>query len=362
MSHWQGNHPSSPTWGYQYPPAGPGGPPPCPTRPPQHNHGSHRGPNVSVEVLIAVLASVCVMLLTRALPAPTPELALVGMVLGAAIPPFVSTAGRRRGLRVTMAVLVTIVAVGVTYTGTIVVDTVTQGETLPHSNVLADIHTPPPPPDGLLTVTPGVLNCTPDCEGPVTIRNTGETRLVIEDIDIDGEDANSFSLDENCVGIELNDRGTCEFTVAFHPNGTDGKATAILLISNSLTEKGAAVSLAGHSPTLEVDLAIAASDVRCTYEATATEGSDGSVTVTYSVIVTGTDESGDVTVTVSSNSGSSDTTTVSVGEGTHEAAQALPAGGEDSAADHMIKINVDPANKIPEADESNNDVEANCAA
>lgn len=352
------------TWGYQYPPAGPGGPPPYPARPPQHDRHGHRGPHVSAEVFIAVLASVCVMLLTRALPASTPELALVGVVLGAAIPPFISTAGRRRGLRVTMAVLVTIVAIGVTYAGTVVVDTVTQEETLPYSNVLAGEIPPPPPPRGSagrMEATPAVLDCTPDCEGPVTIRNTGEVRFVIEDIDVGGEDAESFSHDGSCGGVELGEGDGCEFTVAFHPNDTDSEATATLLIRNDVTENEATVDLTGHTPRPEIDLMITASDVRCTYEAADTEGGDGSLTVVFSVTVTGTDESGDVPVTVSGDSGSSDTTTVFVGEGAYETVLSLSVAGENGG-EHMIEVNVDPADEIAETDESNNDAEANCTA
>lgn len=369
MSHWQGNHPPTSMRDYQYPPTGPDGRPPYPAERPPHHLGGHRGANVSLEVLIAVVASVCGLLLTSALSESTPELALAGMVLGAAIPPFVSTAGGRRGFRVTIAVLVTSVAVCVTYAGSIVVSTITQEETLPGSTVLTDVirspTTPPHSPTsvegstGSMEVTPGTLRCTPDCESPVTIRNTSGARFAIDDIIVDGEDVKSFSYDDGCVGVKLGDSEKCEFTVEFDPNDTDYEATATLLVRNDLTENNEArVDLFGHSPS-GIDLAIAAGDVSCTYEAADAEGANGSLSVAFLVIVTETYESGEIPVAVSSNSGAYDTT-VFVGAGSGETAITLPVDGADRD-EHMIKINVDPGNEIPEADESNNDAEAYCA-
>jgi hypothetical protein len=265
-----------------------------------------------------------------------------------------------------MAVLVTIVAVGVTYAGTIVVSTVTQEETLPGSTALADAIRPQAQENGgksagRMEVTPDALRCTPDCEDPVTIRNTGGTGFVIKEIDVDGADAESFSRDEGCVDVELREGDECEFTVTFDPNDAKGEATATLLVRNDLTENEVTVALTGHTPQPELDLAIAAGDVRCTHEAGDTEGTDGSLSIAFFVTVTGTDDFGEVPVTVSSDTGSSDTTTVFAGEGAEETVLTLPVDGSDSG-DHVIKINVDPGNETPESDEGNNDIEAHCTA
>jgi hypothetical protein len=84
----------------------------------------------ALEVLFAVLGSVCGMLIAQAVQ-DSLAINLVGAVTGAAIPPFVSAAGRYRHLRATSAVVVALIALGITYSGTELVSVASGDPVLP---------------------------------------------------------------------------------------------------------------------------------------------------------------------------------------------------------------------------------------
>jgi type II secretory pathway pseudopilin PulG len=84
----------------------------------------------SIDVLLAVVGSVCGTLLAGALQ-DSLALNLVGAVVGAAVPPLVSATGRTRHLRAAMAILVTVIALGITYSGAQIVSAASGAAILP---------------------------------------------------------------------------------------------------------------------------------------------------------------------------------------------------------------------------------------
>jgi hypothetical protein len=289
--------------------------------------------------------------LSAVLGASSPNLVLVGAVLGAAIVPFATTVGRGRPLRLAMAVLVTAGAVGITYAGTIVVSTVTEQEILPESDALANVlsttEEPPVDPQNGMKVTPTKLGCNPECESPITIKNIGLEPLVIKGVEFQGEDETSFTHDGNCDEAGLDVGEACELNVQFNPDGTNGDATTTLDVRNDLSYTPASVSVTGNTtgPAEEVDLEIDASAVSCTYE------NEETMSVAFRVTLAGSDESRTVPVKVTTGSDSSVTVDAYAGDPPETTVAApLSIDGEEFA----VAIAVDPDDAVAEADDSNN--------
>jgi hypothetical protein len=84
----------------------------------------------ALEVVFAVLGSVCGTLITEAVQ-DSMAINLAGAAIGAAIPPFVSATGRYRHLRAATAVVVAFVALGITYSGAQIVSAASGDPILP---------------------------------------------------------------------------------------------------------------------------------------------------------------------------------------------------------------------------------------
>jgi hypothetical protein len=91
---------------------------------------ARRTSRTSLEVLFAVLGSVCGTLIAETVQ-DSLEVNLAGAVIGAAIPPFVSVTGRYRRLRAAMAAVVAFIALGITYSGAQIVSAASGDPILP---------------------------------------------------------------------------------------------------------------------------------------------------------------------------------------------------------------------------------------
>jgi hypothetical protein len=140
------------------------------------------GVNASIGLGLAIIGAVCGTAMSS-LVTESGAIRLVALCIGAAIPPFVSTIGQWRPVRATLAVLITVVALVVTYSGSVGV-TVTTGDVIvpvpPGLHVPSKTTTTSPPTattsggdDRVLEAAPTKLTCKPLCDSKVTIKSAG---------------------------------------------------------------------------------------------------------------------------------------------------------------------------------------------
>jgi len=78
----------------------------------------------------------------------------------------------------------------------------------------------------------------------ITISNSGEGYVSIEDVDIEGEEKKNFSENDSCHGITLSEGETCTVELIFAPT-VGGELTAILGISDDASDSPQTVLLQG---------------------------------------------------------------------------------------------------------------------
>ncbi len=321
-------------------------------------------------LLAAVVGSVCGTLITAALD-KSPSVALVGAVLGAAIPTIVGYAGPAHGLRASAGIAITVVALFVTYGGFTVLDfakdrpkTFPIPSSLPQPEENAGAAVTTTAGELGIEVTPDTLHCSIDgCEEPVVIKSTGDQLLRIGDIEFDGEAATTFNLSGKCENRSLSKDEECQLTVSFTPSGSAGTRNARLVIHQNLPELPTYVDLEGKvesgdpTPTPTGDL-LASGAVECRHQragAIVNGEAKDALQILFSVRLEGASPDqlqGLVLVTAHSNLGPSASARGGVGNGSLVAQLALRP--EDYGRTHTVTVSIDPNNEVPESNEDNN--------
>jgi hypothetical protein len=315
----------------------------------------------SVQMLLSVLASICVTFVAGALGS-SPAGKLGGAALGAALPVLITAAGPWRHLRIGVALAAAGVALFVTYSGFTAANYATQSK--PTFPSLPQVPTPGPPapstptptPSGTPTphppvpqidVTPHALSCTSDgCASAVTIKSAGTGPLQIGDIDVAGEARADFATDGACAHTEIGPHETCELHVAYTPSVSGEVRHARLIIHQSLNGGPTLVALRGDATSVLTDLVAATAGVTCLYH-------DGSLRITFPLEHSGAAPAAPVHVSASSESGLAGQTDRSL-DGDAATAVELPLRESDHGTTPAITLAVDPDDAIAEADESNN--------
>ncbi|WP_433295573.1 CARDB domain-containing protein [Actinoplanes sp. CA-030573] len=222
------------------------------------------GRDLTIATFIGVVASICGALLAEAFGHGTPTTRLVGAAVAAAVAALFSVTGPYLHLRAAAGVLVTVLALAITYSGAKVAEAVAKPSTEifagPGSSGAADPPTTPPTtgapsatPTGdgtcgggvCILVQPATLHCTPTaCDFPVTVSDPGGRRaLRVTRLELVGPDAADFRYDAGCTGDEVPAGKPCRIEVAF-TGTTAGRAT--LVIHQNLKGPASRVALIGE--------------------------------------------------------------------------------------------------------------------
>ncbi len=321
--------------------------------------------NASVGLGLAIIGAVCGTV-AGSLATEQDVVRLVGLCLGAAIPPFVSTVGRWRPVRAGLAVLITVVAALVTYSGSVGVGTATNSKIVPPPTELVEEiktwpakwtpSTTPPSPLRLLEAMPAKLTCRPVCDSKVTIKSTGTAPTHVDTVDIDGQGKAKFTRTDECPGKTLEPGDDCSFEVTFTPAGATATQTAQVVIRGDQDHE-TKVELSGTPPPL-LDLGVSSQGLRCILQSGGTAAGRDALQVFFHVSLTGaTPEQlpGLVPVKVTSVPGATVTVNTAVsGSSTGSTVAALPLSALDYGRRHSITVTVDPGHKIAERSETNN--------
>ena len=321
------------------------------------------------ELAVAIIGAVCGAVVTY-LFNWTDATKVIGIALGAGIPPFVTTVGKWRHIRATAAMSVAVIALVLTYAGGLVVNEVSEVQIVPPLGAAPTTSTPTtttvpptttrtPPVVGLgIEVTPTVLTCKPKCDSKVTIKSTGTETLAVTSIVFDGPARAHFKQSGGCAPRELNLDETCIVEVFFSPAATGSKETAQLVINQNLPGDATYVALTGEGPSPSLDLDASSSGVNCVYRPTGASDGRDAIDISFHLLLTGATPGklpGPVPVSGRSDSGSS-TSLVAAASTDPQAfvVVTLPLRPVDYKRQHTISVAVDPDGKIAEANEKNN--------
>jgi hypothetical protein len=207
------------------------------------------------ELSLTILGAVCSAVVTGLLAAENVSLTgkLLGMALGAALPPLVGAVGPGRSVRVTAAVLMTAAAVVLAYGGGQLFAKVANTEPpLPTpAEILHPQPTPDPDPDPDpdpgnaiiersgdlgIRVEPGAITCGADhgC-GTATVTSVGTVPLRITSLAFE-DDAASYLTATGCENAVLAEDEQCTITLEFTAENAPESATTHLVIHQNLPE------------------------------------------------------------------------------------------------------------------------------
>ena len=318
-----------------------------------------------------MIGAVCVTLITQALDT-SPTVSLIGAALGAAIPVLVGYVGPYPHLRAGAAILVTGIALFVTYGGfTWFAFANDQPETFPIPSRL-----PNPEADGEgngtvhmtaaglgIKVSPETLHCrSNECEEPVIITSTGERLLETYGIEFEGEAAAEFGHDRTCENKRLRKDEECRFTVAFLPVGAGGTRTATLVIHQNLPKVPTRVPVEGEfedggppppPPPKEGDLAASRSSVRCEHVRSGAIEMRDAIQIFFRLRFShAPDQPPSVFVSAESDLGPRGQSR-GASDGERHVALA-PLEPDDYGRSHTVIVSIDPREDVPESNDLNN--------
>jgi hypothetical protein len=323
--------------------------------PPPDTESDRKAPDANpvFQTIGSIVSAVLLTTVVAALGA-SPTANLVTAVLGVAIPQFITYVGPRRHIRLGVAIVVTIIALVLTYGGVKVFDAAADKETFPDP-ISTPTPTPAPPTPTAsppvhrgphIRVTPERLSCTATgCDDQVTIESTGTGELRTGDIAFEGGD-DLFSRTDECVGKPIPADTPCRFTVTFAPTTDQGTVKATLVIHQNLRGPASRVPVEGSGgPVMATGNAAFDGDPTCA------RGDDG----TLAVAVTATaDTPGQLPVSV-----------LLTGDGSTLASDTLTAGEPgsvpipDSASGATVTVRL---GTIDGDDASDNEAEVTCVA
>ena len=336
--------------------------------------------HAAIPLLLAVVGSVAGTLVTGAFTT-SQSLALLGAALGAAIPPFIAVAGPFTNLRIGFGVLITVVALVITYGGFSArdkaLDVPPSEATFPVVGPLPPTPTPKPPPtpspttpttttsldgstcEGTLCISwsPPELHCSSDpCESQVRVESTGTTLLKVTGLEFTGAAASRLSPEGTCSpNASLNRTESCSITVRVKP-GAAGHAQ--LRIHQNLKGPASLVDLDVDawppSPADGPDLWLATVP-RCSVVPGGSLSGRDNLTILVAVRNSGSAlPPGLVAYTITIDTGLAGGGNTNVSTDDAVTGMQVDLKSSDYNYKHRVVMKVDPAGKIAELDETNN--------
>jgi hypothetical protein len=330
--------------------------------PPSAGSTSQPRLNVTVTVLGAICGAVVPACLS-ALDAPTSD-KLFGLVVGAALPPFVSTIGSWRRIRVGVALLLTSISLVIAYGGLTVgavavaatpplpVPGLTKpppASTTPPTPPPTDPTPPslPPPtaPDGRphagIVVSPSTVACDAAGCGTVTVTSNGTAALEIGRIEFRGADAESATA-SGCQETKLDPGDGCTISITIDRRSIIESTSITMVINQNVEGPPTTVEVAiGGKPNLALGPVLSCLRRGNTLAVAAPLRHEGTVVRS------------DVGATLSVNGRPIRSQRVRVGSDqvgfTVIDARLLAAGG-------LVAVELDPQHQIDESDEKDNRV------
>jgi hypothetical protein len=328
--------------------------------------------HAAIPMLLAVVSSVAGALVARSLET-SQSLALFGAAVGAAIPPLLAVVGPFTHLRLAVGVLITVIALVVTYASFTVSEKALGkgGTTFP---------VPGPAPETTRTVTspatttgsqtagttcegqlciswsPKRLHCSSDpCEPDVTVRSEGSTVLLVTGLVFTGDVGSRLSQEGDCIDADLQRDETCSIRVHVKP-GEAGSAQ--LRIQQNLKGPASIIDLEvdAITPTTPADLDLSLSAPRgCSViPGGAISGADN-LTIFVAILKSGNGKLLQlVPYTLTSDTGLNGGASSGVSTGSSSTPMQVDLGPDDYGQSHSFTVTIDPKNEIAEQDETNN--------
>ncbi len=199
------------------------------------------------QLTLALLGAVCSAVVTGVLDrlGVSPTGKLIGLAVGAAIPPFIGVAGRWQHVRVAAALLLTVGAVFLSYGGLRlfadvsgaaaivpsprqILERVTDGGDDPADDPTGDVEMAEG--DLGIRVSPGSIRCdeSGNCNG-VTVTSTGTGLLAITGLEFEGEGSTTLQA-SGCEDAQLAQGDSCTVTIAFADGEPPGSVSTRLVI------------------------------------------------------------------------------------------------------------------------------------
>jgi hypothetical protein len=324
-----------------------------------------RAVSPAMELALAVLAAVCATVVTYFCKA-SGLVQIIGIVVGAAIPPLVTAIGPWRPLRASVAVLVSGAAVVLTYGGSLVVGEATgipvvpslPGQELPGSGSPQGTPGSSPvedPKPGGIDVTPAVLRCEPECRSPITVVNHGQDELTV-DIAVTGPDRGRFQHASDCGRHALGPGEECVVEIQFDGTG-DGVRAAALEVADSGGGRRS-VTLSGQASKPRFNLMASLATALCTVRPSESAVGRDVVKVSFTISMTTGNPRSPISVSVSLGS---DTGAVTIFRKAIDR-KVVPVAVEasirptDLGHSREFAVILDPENEIAEDQESDNEL------
>jgi len=311
-------------------------------------------------LLVAILAAVGGALLPTALNTSS-GIRVLGLVLGAAIPPLVTHVGPAQGLRIGLAIGVSVLALVVAYGGfTVFAFAFDQPSALPVPPGVpnpAPGHTSSGPDIG---VAPSKVQCDSNGCDDVTVTSTGSKTLHILNVELKQETA-GFSQESDCEGRYLDKDKTCTINVNFSPSGAAGTRTADLIIHQNIPypDRGTHVTLEGKVEVSQPvgDLVVSADDLRCEYVTGVQIDGEytNAIQITFSVrLEDSISDSPPTQVALSASMDDREPRRIDDFSTQQADSLALVLESTDFGQEQVITVKVDPDGELPEIHEDNN--------
>jgi hypothetical protein len=321
------------------------------------------------ELTLAVLGAVCSAVATGVLDQLEVSATgkLIGLAVGAALPPFVAVAGRWQHVRVAATLFMTVPALVLSYGGWQVFANVSGTEpVVPTPQQVIDRLIPRydpdvlPPADAIemwegelgIRVSPGSITCDESgaCNG-VTVTSIGTGLLAIRGLELEDEGVTTLQA-SGCEDAQLTQGGSCIIALAFTEGGPQESLSTRLVIHQNFEGPATKVPLVAESED-GLSSNIAVGKAVCSVPGGDADADTGEVTGVLAIDVPlsweGTSDPPEVTATVEVNglpwtSSNADT-----------AAGTLHVSDEyEGPRPSEIRITVDSASQFAESDEGDN--------
>lgn len=206
--------------------------------------------------------------------------------------------------------------------------------------------------------SPAKLRCTTDpCTPAVTVWSEGAKPLVVRGLRLTGDAKDRLDTDtEDCLGISLDRGQSCTITVGVAP-GRPGRAQ--LRIQQNLPHKSSVVDIEVAAPGADLDLSVAAPDLRCSVVPDDPYWNADGLTIFVHVVKTGTAKPpGAVPFRVASDTGLNRPGSATLSDDPKALTRMrIPLRRADYDASHVYTLTVDPDDKLRELDETNNSLQ-----
>jgi type II secretory pathway pseudopilin PulG len=307
------------------------------------------------ELLIAMLAAVCGAVVTGVLDVMGVSGwgKLIGLACGAALPPFVAMVGSRRRLRATAAVLLSVVAIVIAYSGLLGVAVVSdQKPVVPTPNEISKIIAPGPSintTEGAFGIStyPNEVQCNKNGCDEVTVESTGTAQLRVTSLEITG-DAADFVTAAGCSNARLDQGEECTINLTFNPSGAPDPLSGTLVINQNLRGPATKVPVTAKGGTdgRNVNLALKSEGVVCRL------GSDGVLTVRLPMQNTGLNAEVPNSIPVLAVVNDGTTATLTANPNTQIVTGLFKV--EDPTTATRAKFQIDPHNQVAETSDNDN--------